>query len=536
MSRVRPRPLLGPAIRNLVVFVATSLACVYGTTSARAVTLNPGDVVLVDADSFGGLGGVIKVDPISGAQTKISQGGSFSHSPVALAFDSDGTIWAINRGGNPGLVRVDPISGAQTPISTGGLFVKPNGIAVEADGNVLVSDFDGFGGTGKIIRVDPATGGQTVVASGGSLVDPTGMVLDANGDILVADFGEPGGTGKIVKVNPSTGAQTVVSSGGVFIDPFGITLDLDGNILVADFDNNGGAGKLIRVDPVTGTQSIVSSGGFFVNLAGVAVEASGNILVSDANAFGGPGGIIRVDPITGVQTSVSSGGSFVTPRFLVIAPVTILNPASKRLVSGPWKEDIGLVPFDIDGDGLVDEGAVVSIAEKFAQHWTLEIVITNSLASVDLADLVFVDTIEVPFALDPVGEDYDADLLIDGFCADAKCDGFAADLNCPVSVTFPGDVEGLEEHVIVIEAGSLPQDADCTTSIFVVTTKKANKGKGKGKPNFAPSKCLTVLSSSGAPVLDTVPLNRGVRTIDATTGVLRAGPSDPIHLTPFNCP
>jgi len=69
-------------------------------------------------------------------------------------------------------------------------FVTPRGIALDADGSILVVDQDAFGGPGGVIRVDPATGARTTVSesstSGGpSFVTPRDIALEADGSILV---------------------------------------------------------------------------------------------------------------------------------------------------------------------------------------------------------------------------------------------------------------------------------------------------------------------------------------------------------------
>src|ERR1041384_1508794 len=84
--------------------------------------LAPGDIVVSDADAFGGGGGIIKVDPTSGAQTSLASGGAFS---------------------------------------------DPSGIVVKPNGNLIVADVNG-----KIIEVNPASGNQTIISSGGSFVEP----------------------------------------------------------------------------------------------------------------------------------------------------------------------------------------------------------------------------------------------------------------------------------------------------------------------------------------------------------------------------
>lgn len=51
---------------------------------AGAVTLSPGDILVADINAFGGPGGIIRVDPVTGAQTTVSSGGSFV-APTAVA-------------------------------------------------------------------------------------------------------------------------------------------------------------------------------------------------------------------------------------------------------------------------------------------------------------------------------------------------------------------------------------------------------------------------------------------------------------------
>jgi hypothetical protein len=94
---------------------------------------------------------------------------------------------------------------------------------VEADGNILVVDFNAFEPAGGVIRVNPDTGAQTKVSSGNLFVDPFGVAMEADGNILVAD-GEAFRGGGVIRVNPQTGAQTVVSSGNLLVNPVGVAV------------------------------------------------------------------------------------------------------------------------------------------------------------------------------------------------------------------------------------------------------------------------------------------------------------------------
>src|SRR5688572_13351958 len=105
-------------------------------------------------------------------------------------------------GGDGAVFRIDPATGAQTTITQGGLFGTATDIAIERDGKLLVVDQDLAGpgpGTGGVIRIDPATGAQSLLASGGLFDDPTGIELDPQGRILIADQQGPGG-GDVIRV------------------------------------------------------------------------------------------------------------------------------------------------------------------------------------------------------------------------------------------------------------------------------------------------------------------------------------------------
>jgi sugar lactone lactonase YvrE len=298
------------------------------TTKAPVSVLHPGDIIAVDLDFSDGTtccGGVVRVDPATGAQTLLSSGGSLVR-PIGAAVEADGKLLIADiqafsgaaLGGQGGVIRVDPATGAQTAAASGGAFIHPMDVAVEADGSLLVADIQAVGGAGAIIRVAPATGAQSVVCSGGR---PTALAVEADGKILFtaeADF--DGGAG-VIRVDPSSGATTQLSSRGSFRGPVGVAVEADGRILVADdqaFSDPGGG--VIRVDPVSGAQTTVSSGGNFVRPHGIAVEAGGTILVADPAAFDGTGGVIRVDPVSGAQTVLSSGGVFKSPFGIAVVP------------------------------------------------------------------------------------------------------------------------------------------------------------------------------------------------------------------------
>lgn len=317
-----------------------------------ATVAGPGELLVADSAAFSqtrNSGGVIRVDPATGAQTIVSEGG-WLVTPHGVTVDSAGRILVVDVnafGGPGGVVRINPANGAQTVVSREGFFSTPVGIDVEADGDIVVADDDAFGGRGGVIRVDPNTGAQSIVSSGGAFVDPYGLGVRAGGAILVADQdaypdgsgvcggGFPqNGRGGVIRVDPVSGAQTKITSSGHLCDPDGAEVAPNGGFYIADLSAfASGHGGVICVVPDTGTQHAISQAGSFRQPADVAVAASGDLFVSDQDALTPPGGpdtgaVFHVDPISGAQTPVSSGGSFVRPEGIAVVPGLPPGPAT----------------------------------------------------------------------------------------------------------------------------------------------------------------------------------------------------------------
>lgn len=363
----------------------------------------PGDILVADYDAFPDTGGgVIRVDPSTGVRTTVSANGSppgepgFAN-PFGVAVEADGDILVADPDvfdGGGAVFRVDPATGARTTVSANGIppggptFNNPRGIAVEPDGDIIVIDSTGFGGT--VISVDPVTGARTTVSANGSpaggpsFANPVGVAIEADGDILVADtsaFSDSGGG--VIRVDPATGARTTVSANGSptgdpsFRDPQGVAVEADGDILVADMSAlSEFGGAVIRVDPVTGARTLVSANGSpvggpsFADPALLAVEADGDILVADLSAFPDfGGGVIRVDPATGVRTTVSQNAAppgpptFVEPFGIAVIPDVVNRPpdcsavvASPSIVEATSRNRFATVTLsgasDPDGDAL----------------------------------------------------------------------------------------------------------------------------------------------------------------------------------------
>src|SRR5437660_577525 len=317
---------------TLLKFVVMALC----SASAWAqVTINPGDILVTDPGAVNGHGAVLRIDPTSGAQTVVSQGGLFSR-PTALAIEADGKIVTANRT-LPGVVRVDPQTGGQTIVASQPI-VDPFGLALEANGSIVVSDLgcrdhsctSGLARTPAVYRINPVSGAVTTVTAGGYLDSPFAIPVHANGGILVTDatssLSPLTGQGGIIRINPATGAQTVVSQGRLdFGCPFGIAVDANGMILntVLTFGGYGCApAAIFRANPTVDQNTAFSPHSMnWAGPFGLAVDSDGSVVVAE-EAYQA---IFRVNPNTGFPTQISRFGNFVAPTHVAIARPATAN-------------------------------------------------------------------------------------------------------------------------------------------------------------------------------------------------------------------
>ena len=109
----------------------------------------------------------------------------------------------------------------------------PEGITVDAAGNVYVTTFDvsKSSGPGQLFVFDSSGRLLRQVSVAGS----SNLLLDlafhpTTGDLLVIDFGNQ----KVLTVDPVTGASTVFIPGGTMSGPNVLTFDSAGNVYVSD--------------------------------------------------------------------------------------------------------------------------------------------------------------------------------------------------------------------------------------------------------------------------------------------------------------
>ena len=197
------------------------------------------------------------------------------------------------------------------PATAADLYL-PTGVAVDAAGNLFIADLQ----ENRIREVNLSTGIITTVAGNGTagfsgdngpatvaeLDKPDGVAVDAAGNIFISDF-----SSRVREVDRTTGVITTVAGNGTagfsgdngpataaeLNYQFGVTVDAAGNLYIGDFYNN----RIRVVNVSTGViTAVVGNGtaGFSGDNSpataaemncpfGVAMDAGGDIFVADTN-------------------------------------------------------------------------------------------------------------------------------------------------------------------------------------------------------------------------------------------------------------
>jgi serine/threonine protein kinase, bacterial len=225
--------------------------------------------------------------------------------------------------------------GAINATGTAASFSHPEGVAVDASGNVYVADTSNSEirkiTAGAIVTSFAGTAGSPGSANGtgsaASFDSPVGIAVDASGNVYVADSAND----DIREINPSgvvitfagtgsTGFANGTGTAASFDNPTGVAVDAADNVYVADQNND----AIRKISPAGVVSTLAGSGstGFangtgvaatFDNPTGLAVDATGNIYVADQNNFAirkiTPGGVVTTLAGSGISGAVNATGT-----------------------------------------------------------------------------------------------------------------------------------------------------------------------------------------------------------------------------------
>ncbi len=267
--------------------LVSSLSLASGRANAQIVT------------TFAGSGAAGSAD---GTSTEAS----FSN-PQGVAVDAWGNVFVADTD-NLEIRKVAPGGVVTTFVKLGGpdkYGGAATGVAVDASGNIYAADPFGDGIDGGVLTKTTPAGVVSWLPVFSAIQSPAGVAVDANGDLFVTDV--------------YLGLFKVAADGTITVLTkiplqrlWGVAVDSSGTVYAADPDHNriwkAPAGGLIAV--LAGSQSPgdadgVGAAASFFGPLGVAVDSIGNVYVADTGNNRirkiTPGGVVTTLAGTGTQ-------------------------------------------------------------------------------------------------------------------------------------------------------------------------------------------------------------------------------------------
>ncbi len=283
--------------------------------------------------------------------------------PYAIAVDGAGTVYVADSG-NQNIRVISAAGSVYTLAGTAGiagsadgtgaaaLFNQPQGIAVDAMGNVYVSDTNNStirriaagGVVTTLAGVAGQTGGTDGAGASARFNYPFGIAVDAVGNIYVADFSNSA----VRKVTFGGSVTTLAGSAGM-------SGSVDGQGSAARFNHPeavsvDGAGNVYVIDTSNQTVREISAGGSVTTLAGkpgVGGRADG---IGVAAMFFYPGGIAST---SAGAVYVADTGNHTIRGMSSLGAVTTLAGSAGQMGSanGTGGQALFAYPYGVASDG-----------------------------------------------------------------------------------------------------------------------------------------------------------------------------------------
>jgi uncharacterized protein (TIGR03437 family) len=313
-----------------------------------------GNLYIADSENYrirkavtGGGSGAISTIAGNGGVSYSGDGGAAAkaqlNGPLGVAVDSGGNLYIADTANNA--VRkvtaagtISTLAGSGTlgsggdgAAATSAQLNGPQGVAVDASGNVYIADTGNAkvrkvsaGGTISTYAGSGTAGfaGDGAAATSAQLNLPIGLAVDSGGNLYIADYGNnvvrrvaaSGGTISTVAGNTvqSYGGDGAKATSAALNGPQSVAVDGGGNLYIADSQNN----RVRVVTPAGGISTVAGTGlpGYtgdgkaatsaqIVSPSGLVVDSTGGLYFTDSSA------VIRKFTVGGSIYTIAGNGT-----------------------------------------------------------------------------------------------------------------------------------------------------------------------------------------------------------------------------------
>lgn len=225
---------------------------------------------------------------------------AYFFAPYGVATDAQGTVYVADAGNNlirmitpagqTSTIAGNGTAGTQNGDALSATFNNPTGVAVDAAGNLYVADMLSNqvrkinGGQVSTLAGSDTSASVNGTGTSAEFYFPNSVAVDASGNVYVTEYV----TNLIRKITPDGTTTTLAGSGmagqadstgtaASFNGPSGIAVDATGNVYVADTFNN-----VIRKITPAGVVSTVAGSGIAGNQDGMALTVRNRRMVNVA--------------------------------------------------------------------------------------------------------------------------------------------------------------------------------------------------------------------------------------------------------------
>jgi DNA-binding beta-propeller fold protein YncE len=268
--------------------------------------------------------------------------------PHGVAVDAAGNVYVSDTHTNR-VLKLAAGSSAQTVLPFTGLDLCSNtidaslgGVAVDSAGTVYVSDSC----HSRVLKLPAGSSTQTVLPLR-RLRDPHGLAVDAAGAVYVVNISDS----EVLKLAPGSSTPTVLPSGGRGGSPNGdVAVDNAGNVYISVSRSVGRHSVeryLVRLAPGSDTWTRMppapdnSYKGLSTGEQDAAIDNAGNVYIFTGLA----GGVMKLAPGSSTWTELPGSPRFVDPLGLAVDPggkyVYVTDHTGSRATGSglPWEHD-----------------------------------------------------------------------------------------------------------------------------------------------------------------------------------------------------